>query len=47
MSEQPTTLLSPRVFLPFALVTLIWGSTWIVIKGQLGVVPPKIGRAHV
>ena len=41
MSEQPATLLSPRVFLPFALVTLIWGSTWIVIKGQLGVVPPS------
>jgi drug/metabolite transporter (DMT)-like permease len=41
MSAQPTTLLSPRVFLPFALVTLIWGSTWIVIKGQLGVVPPS------
>ena len=41
MSEQPATLLSPRIFLPFALVTLIWGSTWIVIKGQLGVVPPS------
>ncbi|OHD04337.1 DMT family transporter [Sphingopyxis sp. RIFCSPHIGHO2_12_FULL_65_19] len=39
-SEQPT-LLSPRVLLPFALVTLIWGSTWIVIKGQLGIVPPS------
>ena len=39
-SEQPT-LLSPRVLLPFMLVTLIWGSTWIVIKGQLGVVPPS------
>ncbi len=24
----------------FALVTAIWGSTWLVIKGQLGVVPP-------
>ena len=24
----------------FAAVTLIWGSTWLVIKGQLGVVPP-------
>ncbi|RYD40684.1 MAG: EamA family transporter, partial [Sphingomonadales bacterium] len=23
------------------LVTLIWGSTWIVITGQLGVVPPS------
>ncbi|MHA4838317.1 DMT family transporter [Sphingopyxis sp. MSC1_008] len=40
-SEQPPTLLSPRVLLPFMLVTLIWGSTWIVIKGQLGIVPPS------
>ena len=30
----------PRVLLPFLLITLIWSSTWIVIKGQLGVVPP-------
>ena len=28
------------VLIPFAAVTLIWGSTWIVITGQLGVVPP-------
>ncbi|WP_257543519.1 DMT family transporter [Sphingopyxis sp. DBS4] len=41
MNEQPATLLTPRVLIPFALVTLIWGSTWIVIKGQLGVVPPS------
>lgn len=40
MSEQPS-LLSPRIFVPFLLVTLIWGSTWIVITGQLGVVPPS------
>jgi drug/metabolite transporter (DMT)-like permease len=32
---------SPRVLIPFAIVTLIWGSTWIVIKDQLGVVPPS------
>ena len=38
--DQPS-LLSPRVLLPFLLVTLIWGSTWIVITGQLGVVPPS------
>ena len=30
----------PRVLLPFILITLIWGSTWIVIKDQLGDVPP-------
>jgi len=41
MSEAQPGLLSPRVLLPFALVTLIWGSTWIVIKGQLGIVPPS------
>lgn len=28
------------VLLPFAIVTLIWGSTWIVIRDQLGTVPP-------
>jgi drug/metabolite transporter (DMT)-like permease len=28
------------VLIPFAAVTLIWGSTWIVIRDQLGVVPP-------
>ena len=28
------------VLVPFGLVTLIWGSTWIVIADQLGVVPP-------
>jgi drug/metabolite transporter (DMT)-like permease len=30
----------PHVFLPFLLITLIWSSTWIVIKDQLGIVPP-------
>jgi drug/metabolite transporter (DMT)-like permease len=29
-----------RVAIPFLIVTLIWSSTWIVIRGQLGVVPP-------
>ncbi|QQV77054.1 EamA family transporter [Sphingomonas aliaeris] len=27
------------VLIPFAIVTLIWGSTWLVIKDQLGIVP--------
>lgn len=30
-----------RVAIPFILVTLIWGSTWLVIRDQLGVVPPS------
>lgn len=35
----PLTLLSPRVLIPFTIVTLIWGSTWLVIRDQLGTVP--------
>lgn len=38
---QPISLLTPRVAVPFILVTLIWGSTWIVIRDQLGTVPPS------
>lgn len=44
MSEVPgearpdSTKLS--VLVPFGIITLIWGSTWIVIADQLGVVPP-------
>jgi drug/metabolite transporter (DMT)-like permease len=34
------TFRDPKVLLPFVLITLIWSSTWIVIKGQLGLVPP-------
>ena len=30
----------------FALCTLIWGSTWIVIRTQLGVVPPTWSVAY-
>ncbi len=32
---------TPRLWLYFATVTLIWGSTWLVIKYQLGLVPPS------
>jgi drug/metabolite transporter (DMT)-like permease len=33
------SFLSPRVLFPFLLVSLIWGSTWFVIRDQLNVVP--------
>ena len=29
------------MLVPFGIVTLIWGSTWLVIRDQLGVVPPS------
>lgn len=33
--------LTGSVVVPFIIFTAIWGSTWIVIRGQLGVVPPQ------
>ncbi|WP_448658976.1 DMT family transporter [Sphingomonas sp. CJ99] len=36
----------PAVLIPFIIVTLIWGSTWIVIRDQLGVVPANWSVAY-
>lgn len=33
--------LEPRILVPFLITALIWGSTWIAIKYQLGDVPPS------
>ena len=44
MSGQ--SILQPRVLIPFTIATLIWGSTWFVIRGQLGVVPPTWSVAY-
>lgn len=42
MSEPPLSpAVQARVLVPFAIVTLIWGSTWLVIRDQLGIVPPS------
>jgi len=38
---SPPQSTQPRVLIPFAIVTVIWGSTWLVIRDQLGVVPPS------
>ena len=38
MSERRVDL---SVVIPFIIFTGIWGSTWIVIRDQLGVVPPQ------
>ncbi|MBB5987975.1 EamA family transporter [Sphingobium lignivorans] len=37
MSKAPS---ASGIILPFATVTLIWSSTWIVIRDQLAIVPP-------
>jgi len=44
MSEA--SLMRPRVLIPFVIVTLIWGSTWIVIRDQISVVPPSWSVAY-
>ncbi len=40
MTERRTSSLL-EIVLPFAAFTTIWGSTWIVIRDQLGEVPPQ------
>ncbi len=42
MTDTPKVeqgLLNPRILLPFLLVSIIWGSTWLVIRDQLSTVP--------
>ncbi len=45
MSDEPlpgeARFLEARILVPFVLTAVIWGSTWLVIKGQLGDVPPS------
>jgi drug/metabolite transporter (DMT)-like permease len=43
--EEPS-FLNPRIALPFLLVSLIWGSTWLVIRDQLSVVPASWSVAY-
>jgi drug/metabolite transporter (DMT)-like permease len=33
--------LDPSIVIPFVIFTSVWSSTWIVIRGQLGHVPPQ------
>lgn len=39
--RPPHALLRPEIALPFLVVALIWGSTWLVIKDQLAAAPPS------
>lgn len=39
MRSGEGSFLQARVLIPFTIITLIWGSTWIVIRDQLGPVP--------
>lgn len=50
LRRDDRSLASPAILIPFLLVTLIWSSTWIVIKDQLGsgaqAVPPSWSVAY-
>lgn len=39
-AETDGNFWTPRILLSFLLISLIWGSTWIVIKDQITSVPP-------
>lgn len=39
-------MLRARVLVPFTIATIIWGTTWIVIRDQLGTVPPTWSVAY-
>jgi drug/metabolite transporter (DMT)-like permease len=39
--NEPRTSTWLEIVLPFIIFTIIWGSTWIVIRDQLGVVPAQ------
>ncbi len=39
MIDRDRAFVQPRVLIPFILVTLMWGSTWLVITSQIGTVP--------
>jgi drug/metabolite transporter (DMT)-like permease len=45
VAPEPS-FLSARILLPFMLVSLIWGSTWLVIRDQLSVVPASWSVAY-
>lgn len=39
-ADADTNFWTPRILLSFLLISLIWGSTWIIIKDQISNVPP-------
>lgn len=40
VADADANFWTPRILLSFLLISVIWGSTWIVIKDQLSTVPP-------
>jgi drug/metabolite transporter (DMT)-like permease len=46
VTEAPPQSARAGILVPFAIVTLIWGSTWLVIRDQIAVVPASWSVAY-
>jgi drug/metabolite transporter (DMT)-like permease len=46
VTDRDRAIFRPGILVRFVIVTLIWGSTWLVITGQLGTVPPPWSVAY-
>jgi drug/metabolite transporter (DMT)-like permease len=40
-ASHETVRIDASIIIPFIIFTIVWGSTWIVIRDQLGTVPPQ------
>ena len=46
MNRPHETRIDRSIIVPFVIFTLIWGSTWLVIRGQIGSVAPQWSVAY-
>ena len=46
MNPADTTRIDASIVVPFLVFTGVWGSTWIVIRDQIGAVPPQWSVAY-
>ena len=45
-TSQATVRIDASIVIPFIIFTVVWGSTWIVIRDQIGTVPPQWSVAY-
>jgi drug/metabolite transporter (DMT)-like permease len=45
-NSTDTTRIDASIVIPFIVFTAVWGSTWIVIRDQIGTVPPQWSVAY-
>ena len=45
-ADVSTTRIDASIIIPFIIFTGVWGSTWIVIRDQVGTVPPQWSVAY-